>query len=85
MIDNGNPCSLGFSCLLGIDCGELVHPQNGEIVVTVTREETDLDSTATYSCNTGYRLVGPTVRVCQENEEWTGIQPICECMYVYSF
>ncbi len=33
---------------------------------------------ATYSCDTGYNLVGNTMRTCQANETWTGSDPTCE-------
>ncbi len=32
----------------------------------------------TYQCNEGYKLQGPSVRVCNETGEWTGEEPTCE-------
>ncbi|KAL9963127.1 hypothetical protein ACROYT_G032302 [Oculina patagonica] len=32
----------------------------------------------TYQCNEGYKLQGPSVKVCNETGEWTGEEPTCE-------
>ena len=38
--------------------------------------DTLLGSTATYSCNSGYGLVGDVTSVCQANGDWTEA-PVC--------
>ena len=45
-----------------------------------------LGSVATYSCNTGYVLVGQTTRVCQDTNggTWSERAPTCEGMTNYN-
>ena len=57
-----------------VDCGQLPDPTNG--LVTLTGAV--LGSTATYSCDTGFNLVGSTLRTCQANGLWSGSAPTCE-------
>ena len=44
-----------------MDCDTLSDPANGQ----VSHSRTTLGQTATYSCNTGYNLVGDSTRMCQ--------------------
>ena len=37
--------------------------------------------TVTYSCNSGFKLSGDSLRTCQSNGEWSGTQPKCNCMF----
>jgi len=60
-------------CLLG-DCGPLVSPENG----TVSASSTTVGSTATYACDTGYRLVGDSSRSCRADGSWSGSAPSCD-------
>lgn len=60
--------------LPAVDCGNLDNPQNGQVRLSGTV----LGSTATYSCNSGFRLVGKNRRVCQPSGEWSGEAPTCE-------
>ena len=32
----------------------------------------------TYACHAGYRLIGPSERICQSNKTWSGVEPRCE-------
>ena len=34
-------------------------------------------SNLSYECNYGYMIIGETVRRCERNKVWTGLQPIC--------
>ncbi|XP_022100203.1 sushi, von Willebrand factor type A, EGF and pentraxin domain-containing protein 1-like isoform X2 [Acanthaster planci] len=47
---------------------------NGEIVGTKSTYESELN----YVCHDGYTLIGPAMRECLENGEWSGYQPSCE-------
>ena len=60
-----------------VDCGSLTDPANGQVDLT---SGTIFRQTATYSCNTGYNLVGNSTRTCQATGEWSGSAPTCEGM-----
>lgn len=66
-----------FSCLLPlvVQCMEVLSsPTNGNLEIT---GNTYL-SEAQYSCVEGFAVVGPTVRICQDDGQWSGNQPHCE-------
>ena len=60
--------------LIVVDCGNLTDPANGQVTHT---SGTTFGQTATYSCNTGYNLVGDSTRTCQAAGEWSGSAPTC--------
>ena len=64
-----------FFILAVVDCGNLTTPANGSVTHTV---RTTFNQTATYSCNTGYNLVGDSTRTCQADGEWSGSAPTCQ-------
>ena len=72
-------CSLYCSILTPIhvltsgSCSSLSSPRYGRVSVT-TR---DIGGRATYTCNSGFRLVGSSTRTCLSNGSWSGSQPIC--------
>ena len=39
----------------------------------------------TFTCDTGYHLEGPTIRLCLEGGNWSDVMPTCECSYSNSF
>lgn len=53
-----------------VQCPEAVAPVNGSV--------TENNSTATYSCNTGYELVGESTRTCESNGTWSSAEPNCK-------
>ena len=59
-----------------VDCGALTDPANGQVSHP---DGTTFGQTATYSCNTGYTLVGDSTRTC-EATGWSGDAPTCERM-----
>ena len=59
-----------------VDCGTLPNPVNGQVSTTGTT----LGQTATYSCNTGYNLIGGSTRTCQATGAWSGSPPTCQRM-----
>ena len=63
------------SCTVVVDCGALADPVNG----IVTESDTVFNSSATYSCNTGYSLMGDAIRICLSSGLWSGSGPTCEC------
>ena len=57
-----------------MDCGTLTDPANGQVNHTAG---TTFGQTATYSCDTGYTLVGDSTRTCQADGMWSGNEPTC--------
>ena len=58
-----------------MDCGNLTDPTNGQVTHT---SGTTFGQTATYSCNTGYKLVENNTRTCQTTGVWSGSAPTCQ-------
>ncbi|XP_064225865.1 CUB and sushi domain-containing protein 1 [Aotus nancymaae] len=56
-----------------ISCGSLSFPPNGNKIGTLTV----YGSTAIFTCNTGYTLVGSHVRECLANGLWSGTETRC--------
>ena len=70
-----------------ITCTELTTLGNGTISTDTGSDSLvlGLGSIATYTCNTGFGLVGQTTRVCEDTnggtvttETWSGSAPTCE-------
>ncbi|XP_023234733.1 sushi, von Willebrand factor type A, EGF and pentraxin domain-containing protein 1-like [Centruroides sculpturatus] len=51
--------------------------ENGDIMVPDTKFGTHIS----YSCHRGYELEGPSSRVCQQDEQWSGKEPKCLPIY----
>ena len=66
-----------FLICTAVDCGTLANPNNGQVSHT---SGTTFGQVATYSCNTGYNLMGGTIRMCQATREWFGSAPTCQSM-----
>lgn len=69
-------CESHFNFLTAFhsDCGELNPPQGG----TLTYSNFQFNgSVATYACNEGLQLVGPSTRVCSFTTGWDGDDPTC--------
>ena len=64
-----------------MDCGNLTDPANGQVTHT---SGTTFKQTATYSCNTGYILVGDSTRTCQATGNWSGSAPTCQGVLLMS-
>ena len=62
------------SLYTAIECEDLQSPANGLVVVPSRLP----GSTATYSCNTGFNLIGSQTRSCLNNGFWSGVVPICQ-------
>ena len=57
-----------------VDCGQLDDINNGQMTVSTTT----YGSSATYSCNIGYRLNGPATTTCGADGYWSGSLPTCD-------
>ena len=57
-----------------VDCPPLMNPTGGSVSVSGLRQ----GSTATYSCNVGYDLMGDSSRTCGGTGMWTGSEPVCQ-------
>ena len=68
-----------FLFVTAVDCGSLTDPANGQVDHTAG---TTFQQTATYSCNTGYNLVGNRARTCQAAGNWSGSAPTCQGVYI---
>ena len=76
-----------------VDCDPLTNPDNGTVD---TSQGTTLDQVATYSCNSGYVLVGNMTRTCQVGNctcqvdtcqvdgVWSGTEPFCRKFKFYN-
>ena len=73
-IDLHGVLHLMYSHFAVVDCGSLTDPANGRVDHTAG---TPFGQTATYSCNTGYNLVGDSTLTCQASGNWSGSAPTC--------
>ena len=64
-----------FRCVVH-DCGliNLTAPEFGQLIMTI--ESTLLDSVVSYTCDSGYTLVGVAMRTCTASG-WSGTNPVC--------
>ena len=75
-----------FYLSTAVNCGALNNPANGQVTHPAGMT---FGRTATYSCNTGYNLVGDNIRMCQATGVWSGNAPTCHgvllsYMYVWN-
>lgn len=66
-------CFLFSFCHEVISCGELPTPPNGNKIGT----QITYGSTAIFTCDSGYMLVGSAVRECLSSGLWRGIETRC--------
>ena len=59
---------------LTVVCPTLSDPSNGRVDQRGDRP----GDRASYTCSSGYELVGQSSRICQNNGQWSGDAPICE-------
>ena len=69
-----------FRIYIAVYCGALVSPVNGQVSYTAG---TRFGQTATYSCSTGYNLVGSSTRTCQATGRWSGSATTCQGVLCY--
>ena len=66
-----------FPQLKIVDCRPLTNPENGQ---ADTSAGTTFGSTAMYTCNTGYTLIGSQTRTCESDGMWSPASPECQGM-----
>ncbi|RLB47662.1 MAG: hypothetical protein DRJ42_24965 [Deltaproteobacteria bacterium] len=70
-------CNTGFTgdglTCAAVDCGGLTDPTDG----SVASDGTTFGSTGTYTCDTGFMLIGDSSRTCQDDGTWSGMEPTC--------
>ena len=74
-----------INIIIEITCLEPGAPING--YVTLSSQTLNVNTTATYSCDRGYALVGQINRTCEDtnggtktNGTWSGTPPLCRSM-----
>ena len=56
-------------------CPNLTQPDNGKINCSLGDD--GFRDTCSFTCNTGYDVIGSFTRICQINGTWNGIETNC--------
>ena len=62
-----------------VQCSTLSDPSNGR----VSQQGNNPGDRASYTCNSGYELVGQSTRTCQNNGQWSGDAPTCQSKAIH--
>ena len=61
-----------------VQCPLLTTPNNGMIDCSLGDDGVPFyEDTCSFTCNTGYELIGSDTRTCQSNGNWSGSVDIC--------
>ena len=64
-----------------MDCGPLPDIRHGQVDIS---PDTNVGSSAVYTCALAYILVGEEERYCQADGTWSGREPECARKFTYS-
>ena len=65
--------TMGIIYILEITCPLPNGPENG----IIDCDRLTVGGVCIFSCNTNYRLTGPVIRRCKDDEDWTGNETTC--------
>ena len=65
-----------IACFAALTCPELVPPENGYFVNR--KCENLFNAACGVRCKPGYRRIGSSVRLCQDNATWSGSHTFCK-------
>ena len=69
---------------IDIQCDNLTIPSNGGMSCSSGIMGMGYEGeTCTFTCNTGYELIGSSTRTCQSDGNWSGSQTRCIGMYIH--
>lgn len=72
--DQHNRCEI-------LRCPMLQPPENGYFVKHPLGCDRVLNTACGARCKSGYQLIGSSIRLCQDNGTWSGVQAKCVCKY----
>ena len=59
-------------------CSLLTNPNNGVINCSLGDDRVpSYEDTCSFTCNTGYELIGSDARTCQSDGSWSGSDYVC--------
>ena len=59
-------------------CPSLSNPSNGMINCSLGDDGApSYEDTCSFTCNTGYELIGSDARTCQNDGSWSGSDAVC--------
>ena len=74
---NSDDLPITDTCTIVVDCGTPGISSYGDIPSMLAYSTTIFNSTAVYSCEIGYNILGDMARTCLASGQWSGSAPEC--------